>query len=242
MISLQLPEWAQQEEKYQPDRDRDYFISRSLLRILSVLGALREQGSKRTRLPALPMLLLLLAFILLTVATQNSFILLLLFAVSLLLIALQPAQVIRHVLSAGLLAALFCLFLILPALLLKGGGRVLLLPVKTFLTMSAVALFSQSFSWHAVLHVLARLHVPQTVIFLFDTTLRSIMLLAEQAEEMLVALKLRSVGHNKRKSKATAGILGALFLRSKRISEETYEAMVCRGFTGEYEVNKNDKA
>ena len=36
---MKLPEWVQREETYNPGRDRDYFISRSLLRLVSVLKA-----------------------------------------------------------------------------------------------------------------------------------------------------------------------------------------------------------
>ena len=76
--------------------------------------------------------------------------------------------------------------------------------------------------------------MPQTVIFLLDTTLRGIFLLGEEAGALLTALKLRSVGRNRRKQRAAGAVLGTLFLRAQRLSEATYEAMVCRGFTGVY--------
>ena len=34
---MKLPEWAVREEIYNPGSDRDYFISRSLLKIVSIL-------------------------------------------------------------------------------------------------------------------------------------------------------------------------------------------------------------
>ena len=40
---MKLPEWAAREEIYNPGSDRDYFISRSLLRLVSILKALRQQ-------------------------------------------------------------------------------------------------------------------------------------------------------------------------------------------------------
>ena len=42
------------------------------------------------------------------------------------------------------------------------------------------------------------------------------------------------MGRNRRKQRAAGAVLGTLFLRAQRLSEATYEAMVCRGFTGEY--------
>ena len=46
---MKLPEWAVREEIYNPGSDRDYFISRSLLKIVSILTALRGQGLRPAR-------------------------------------------------------------------------------------------------------------------------------------------------------------------------------------------------
>lgn len=44
-----LPEWAKREESYRPDKDRDAFISRSLLRMMEMLKVLRAQAGRRGR-------------------------------------------------------------------------------------------------------------------------------------------------------------------------------------------------
>ena len=46
---MKLPDWAAREETYNPGSDRDYFISRSLLRLVSILTALRSQGLRPAR-------------------------------------------------------------------------------------------------------------------------------------------------------------------------------------------------
>lgn len=75
--------------------------------------------------------------------------------------------------------------------------------------------------------------------FLFlITTLRNILLLGQMAENLLTALKLRSVGRNHHKVRAISGVLGVLFLHSRYLSAQMYEAMVCRGFTGQYPMVK----
>ena len=58
---------------------------------------------------------------------------------------------------------------------------------------------------------------------------------------MLYAVKLRSVGRNRQKKRAFAGIFGVAFLKSREMSEEMYQAMCCRGFTGEYRVEHHIK-
>lgn len=240
---MELPDWVLQEEQYQPDRDRDAFLSRSLLRILAVVLSLRAQGRGQTKKRhAGRALIFLLVWLLLTVTAQNTLILLTELAVTLVYLAFCDGRTIRRVLGAALVAAAFSLFLVLPALFLGSGARVLLLPGKTFLTMCAVTILAERYAWHALTAALAAAHLPQTVIFLLDTTLRSILLLGEEAEQMLIALKLRSVGHNPRKGRAVSGVLGALFLRSRAMSEEMAEAMTCRCFTGTYGRQEREEA
>ena len=73
-------------------------------------------------------------------------------------------------------------------------------------------------------------------------TLRYLVLLGDQASLLLTALKLRSVGHNRKKHKAMAGIMGIVMQRSQRLSIEMAEAMRCRCFTGEYPLLREKKS
>ena len=54
---------------------------------------------------------------------------------------------------------------------------------------------------------------------------------------MLYALKLRSVGRDGRKLRSLGGVAGTVFLKSKEAAARQYEAMGCRGFSGEYRVS-----
>ena len=79
-----------------------------------------------------------------------------------------------------------------------------------------------------------KFHVPSIIVFIFDTTLRYIVLLGETAQQILYALKIRSIGKNNNKSKAFGGVMGVVFQKSRKMSEEMYQAMCCRCFTGAY--------
>lgn len=147
--------------------------------------------------------------------------------------ALTGAQ-LRKIIAGALTAAVFCLLLVLPAVVFWGPGPSLLLPFKTFLCVVALNLLQQYFSWHEITAALRRFHLPPEVIFILDTTLRYLVVLGDQASLLLTSLKLRSVGHNPRKHKAMAGIMGIVVQRSQRLSLEMAEAMRCRCFTGEY--------
>lgn len=229
-----MPEWARQEETYRPDKDRDAFISRSLLRIMEMLKVLRAQAGRRHRGGAGSCLVLLVVLLLLIVTSRTASFLWTVLGGELLLLACLPARLLRQNMAGALTAAVFCLLLILPALLLWGTGPVLLLPFKTFLCVTAINLLQENFSWHELTSALRRFRLPAECIFILDTTLRYLVLLGDQASLLLTALKLRSVGHNRRKHRAMAGIMGIVMQRSQRLSIEMAEAMRCRCFTGEY--------
>jgi cobalt/nickel transport system permease protein len=55
---------------------------------------------------------------------------------------------------------------------------------------------------------------------------------------MLTALKIRSIGKNKDKRSSASGVLGTIFIKAHKASEDTAKAMECRGFNGKYVVKK----
>ena len=72
-----------------------------------------------------------------------------------------------------------------------------------------------------------------------DITIKYIVLLGEYSINLLYALKLRSIGITSNKYKSLAGIIGNLFIKSYKMSEEMFHAMECRGFVGEYTTKVN---
>ncbi|BAL84816.1 putative cobalt ABC transporter permease protein CbiQ (plasmid) [Selenomonas ruminantium subsp. lactilytica TAM6421] len=239
---MNLPRWARIEENYTPSRDRDYFISRSLLRILTVVLALRRQGQARNFLPAPAVLAFLAGFLLLTILARTLVFLTSQLALELVVLCLLSGQRAASILGSALLAVLFSALLVAPALLLGSGGQIFLLPFKSLLTVMAAGIVTELLPWHELTAALRFFRLPQELVFILDTTLRNILLLGQMAEKLLMALKLRSVGHNRQKVRALSGVLGVLFLHAQHLSVQMYEAMVCRGFTGEYPQSQKPPA
>lgn len=110
-----LPEWAKREESYRPDKDRDAFISRSLLRMMEMLKVLRAQAGRRHRGQAGAALALLLLLLLAVVTARTpAFLWTVLGGELVLMTALTGAQ-LRKIIAGALTAAVFCLLLVLPA-------------------------------------------------------------------------------------------------------------------------------
>ena len=236
---LKLPEWILQEEKYEPDGDRDYFISRSLLRMMKILKSLRQQSRRKQidQLSAVGALCFVLILIFLCVSAHTINYLVCILAFELVTLCLLKGSTIIQLIQNSLLMAIFSALFVLPAFFLGNKTLIILLPFKTFLTVTALGLLTTFFRWHQVTEALSFFKIPSLMIFILDTTLRYIVLLGEISQNMLIALKLRSVGKNRDKKRAVSGILGNVFLKSKEMSEEMYQAMCCRGFTGEYISN-----
>ena len=236
---MNLPRWALEDEDYQPDDDRDYFISRSLLRLTRLLRSLRFQSRRKSleKVSAIGALCFTALLILLCVSASRLNFLFCVLALELIILCTLEGQTIRQILQNSLIMAILSALFVLPSMLLGTRTLLIMLPLKTFLTVTALGLLISSFRWHQITEALRFFHIPPVVVFILDTTLRYIVLLGEISQDMLIALKLRSVGRNRDKKRASSGILGSVFLKSREMSEDMYQAMCCRGFTGEYPVS-----
>ena len=238
MSIINLPQWILKDEHYQPDGDRDYFISRSLLRMMKMLQSLRFQSRRKPfeNISAVGAFCFTIMIILFCVSASKLNFLFCVLALELVILCTLDGQMISQILSNSLTMTIFCALFVLPSILFGTRTLLVILPMKTFLTMTALGLLSSLFRWHQITEALRFFCIPTTVIFILDTTLRYIVLLGEISHDMLIALKLRSIGRNKNKKLAVSGILGYVFLKSREMSEEMYQAMCCRGFTGEYPI------
>ncbi|WP_438432103.1 energy-coupling factor transporter transmembrane component T [Gorillibacterium sp. sgz500922] len=148
----------------------------------------------------------------------------------------------------GLAACLVFPFLLavmlVPAMLLGHVSSSLLLVLKTATSLVIVRTLVMSGGVVGLLRGLKALHLPDLVLWIAEMAVRSIVLLGEHGLALLQALKLRRVGGARGRQpfagssagayRPLTGILGSLFLRTIQVSEETAEAMECRGFVGEY--------
>lgn len=231
-----LPTWALREENYNAEDDSDYFISRSLLRIMKILRSLRYQSRRKQieKFSAAGAIFFTGILILLCVSSQTTNFLFCVLAVELIFLCLQDGRTIRVIIQNSFMAATVGAIFVLPSFFFGNTNLLIIMPLKIFLTTTVLGLLTNFFRWHQLTEALKKFRVPAVVIFILDTTLRYIFLLGEISQDLLTALKLRSVGKNHDKKKSASGILGMVFLKSKEMSEEMYLAMICRGFTGEY--------
>ena len=162
MAELNLPAWVRQEEDYRPSSDRDFFISRSLLRLMSILFSIRKQAALQTTYRGLAAGRLVFVFVvvLLVVNTRLGAFLLTVLAGELVLLCFLPAMTVRIILRNALAGMIFSALLLLPALFFSKAPAAVLIPMKTFLTVACLSLLTESVSWHTLTASLRVFHVP----------------------------------------------------------------------------------
>jgi ABC-type cobalt transport system, permease component CbiQ and related transporters len=232
-----IPGWMQQSENYVPEKDHDGFISKSLLKVMSVLGKVRSAGTIQTKGAAIsaPLKLLLCVYLIVLVAcAKNMFFCYCMLAVILARICTLSSKVLPRVFVTSLGAALFSALLLLPAIFLGSPHSMVIISCKVFISVSCVGILAASTGWNRLTEGMGLFRVPDLFIFTLDITLKYIVILGDICLDMLNALKLRSVGRNHDKKSAISGILGVTFLKSRQMAEEMHGAMMCRGFEGTY--------
>lgn len=114
--------------------------------------------------------------------------------------------------------------------------------IKFSLTLLAGLLLIATTKAHEIAWALRKLGIPRVFVMQFLLTYRYIFVLLEEASKVIKAYNLRSPSKNGVSLKVSGSLLGQMLLRSIDRGNRVYNAMIIRGFNGEYFVNKESKA
>ena len=114
---------------------------------------------------------------------------------------------------------------------IEGAASVMKMVLRTGVSISLGYVLVMTSRWHQITGSLAVLRVPKLIITVLDMTYRYIFVLSRLAVEMFEARKLRTVGKisNKDNRKYMGASMAFIFVKASFISEEVYNAMLCRG-------------
>ena len=241
--SLSVPEWLLKEENYIPKNDKsDAFVTKSLLKLTSVLSKIRQSGANFDESGSVPLrMLCTLAVIILMALSRNMMFSWCVMAFALVRACFLKGDTLKRTVVPAFSVAVITAIFLLPAVFLGSPRTMLTVSCKVLTSLILVNLMASTVPWNRMTASLRFFHVPNVFIFTFDTALRFIALLGEVAVNMLEAVKLRTVGRNKSGGKSLSGVLGTAFLKSREMSDEMFDAMTCRGFDGEYPMPKREK-
>ena len=235
-----MPEWLLKDENHIPHADKDTFINKSILSLLSLISRIRAQsGFKTDRFfvnSSLKVFFTFMLIILLSLSQNFTFVIVVIVYL-LVLLSLMEGEEIFRILRVSAIMSFFTFIILLPSAIGGNSYSSIMIPTKVFATITAVNILSYSSRWDSITSALKRFFVPDIFILVLDITIKYILMLGEFSVELLYSLKLRSVGKNRSKYNSLAGIVGTMFVKSTEMAEEMYSAMECRGYTGEYKLH-----
>lgn len=108
------------------------------------------------------------------------------------------------------------------------------LALRPGISLSFAFLLLLTTRWSQITGALASAHVSLIFISILNMAYRYIFVISEMAADMIEARSLRTVGKLKTSDnrKFMGHSIAHLFMRSHFLSEEIYDAMTCRGFSG----------
>ncbi|MDR1642320.1 MAG: energy-coupling factor transporter transmembrane protein EcfT [Clostridiales bacterium] len=214
----------------------DAFVDKSLITFISVLSIIRAQDRQDSwidRVNAFYKLCCSLFLIVLVALSRSPYFVFAVISVHLLAVALLKTASMKRVLALAATAFGFSCLMIAPAFFMGKAGFASLIPVKA-LASALIAGMLSLVKFQELTSALKRLHAPDFLLMVLDLSIRSLVMLGEFSLETLQALKMRRLGGRGGGYRSLAGVGGTVFLKSKEMSEEMHQAMVCRGFAGTY--------
>lgn len=235
-----IPTWLTEQEQYQPKKDNSNFINKSSKALMKTLSSFkRNSNNKKADGVNISIRLFgMLIFIILTSVSRNISFVLFMIALTVVRIAILDGEKIKSYLKTIIPVILLSFLIILPSVFIGNPKTLLTIVSKIFVSVSIVTIVNLTSNFNDITRALKAFRVPDIVIFTFDLAIKYISILGEICSEMLIALKVRSIGKNSDKKGVSSGILGTVFIKAKKSADDTNNAMICRGFNGNYVIPK----
>lgn len=234
MITNKIPDWMNSSSSYTPSSDKEGFINHTMKSLLSTLSKIRRNTSIGDEAFGEIKIIYTFVSIILMSISKNPAFTYFIAGISVVHLALLDSNSVKAIIKAGLTACAFSLLFLLPSIFIGNYNNILWISLKILTSVILLSTLTHTTKWNILTKSLRNFHFPPILIFLLDITLKYIYILGDICMGLLNSLKLRSVGINKSKEQSTASILGITYINSKELALETYNAMVCRGFDGEY--------
>ncbi len=232
---INIPDWMKTPDEYYPSCDKEGFINKSSKSFMRVLSKIHRQTMiSEFASPQIKIFFTLINIILVSISKNIAFTYFV-FGLCVFRMVFLDGESLKSIFKTTFMAAAFSFLFLLPSVLIGNSKNMLLIVIKIVTSVMLLSLLTHTTNWNNLTKALRTFHMPATIIFLLDITIKYIHILGDTCLSMLEALKLRSVGINKSKGKSASGILGVAYLKSGQMSIDTYDAMICRGFDGEYQ-------
>ncbi|MFH1223898.1 MAG: energy-coupling factor transporter transmembrane component T [Pseudomonadota bacterium] len=213
------------------------FIEKNVLSFFGVFSNLRREKTSPSFLssvnPIVKFLSVLVLVLSVSLSGKLSYVLFIGIIVTV-AAAIFPRRELKKILTVAGASVLFAFIIMLPSVFLFKTTASFFIVLKIAVSVLCVNVFVYSTNPVQITQSLKVLFVPDVIIFIVGITVKHIVIVGDTAVNMLLALKKKTVGEFKTARESMFGLFGVLFIKSKNMSESMYDAMVCRGFNGEY--------
>jgi len=237
-----IPNWLSEKDNYVPKEEKNLYIEKSIFSLIKIISIIKQNKSRDKFLylinPTLKVISTILSIVL--ISLSRSFIYLLIMDIYVLInLLLMEKKSRKRIFIKSLIFPFITLIALIPSMFYGNIYNSLLLFQKIITTIVMMNLLAHNTRWSEISKSLKLLFIPDIFIWIMDITIKYIVVLGEYSINLLYALKLRSVGITYNKYNSLTGIIGNLFIKSYKMSEEMSQAMECRGFVGEYTTKVN---
>ena len=239
-----VPKWLSEKDNYIQKKEKNLYIEKSIFSLIKIISIIRQNKNGGKLIYSINSSLKVASTILiiLCVAISRSFIYLLIIDIYVLInLFLIGKKSSKRIVVKSFIFPLITLITLIPSMIYGNIYNSLLIFQKLIITVLLMNLLSHNTKWSEIRKSLKLLFIPDIFIWIMDLTIKYIVLLGEHSINLLHALKLRSIGITLNKYKSLTEIMGNLFIKSYKMSEEMFHAMECRGFVGEYTTKANLK-
>lgn len=237
-----IPEWLSEKDNYVPKEEKNLYIEKSIFSLIKTISIIRQNKSQHKLIysinPTLKVISTILSIIFISIS-RNFIYLSIIYIYALINLYLMEKKSRKRIFIRSLIFPVVTLIALIPSMIYGNVYNSLLLFQKIMITILLMNLLSHNTKWSEVSKSLKLLFIPDIFIWIMDITIKYIVLLGEHSINLLYALKLRSIGTTSNKYNSLTGIMGSLFIKSYKMSEEMFHAMECRCFVGEYATKVN---
>lgn len=239
-----IPEWLSEKDNYIPKEEKNLYIEKSIFSLIRTISIIRQNKSQDKLIysinSALKIVCTLLVIICISISRSCTFLLIMdIYVLSNLFLMEKMAR--KRIFLRSLLFPIITLIALIPSMFYGNIYNSMLIFQKLILSILLMNLLAHNTKWSEMSKALKLIFIPDIFIWIMDITLKYIVLLGEFSINLLYALRLRAIGITSNKYNSLAGIIGSLFFKSYKMSEEMFHAMECRGFIGEYTTKVNLK-
>ncbi|EKQ58184.1 MULTISPECIES: energy-coupling factor transporter transmembrane component T [unclassified Clostridium] len=239
-----VPEWLLVKDNYVPKEEKNLYIEKSIFSLIKIVSIIRQdknQGKLVYSINPTLKVICTLVMVILTSVSRNIIYLLIMDIYSLINLFLMEKRSRKRILLRSIIFPFITLIVLIPSMFYGNIHNSLLIFQKLLITILLMNLLPHNTKWNEISKSLKLLFIPDIFIWIMDITIKYIVLLGEHSINLLYALRLRAIGITSNKYSSLTGIMGSLFIKSYKMSEEMFYAMECRGFVGEYSTKVNLK-